>query len=76
MPRLTPVSWKKLICVFKKAGFVLDRKSGDHHVYVKDGILRPLIIPAYPEIDVHIIQSLIKTAKLTREEYFRFLAQC
>ena len=76
MPRLTPVHWKKLECIFKKAGFVFSRQSGDHKVYEKDGCIRPVIIPTYNEIDVDIIKSNMRTAKMNREEYFSYLNEC
>ena len=49
MPRITPVDWKTLECVFKKAGFVFDRGKGDHRSYVKPGCLRPVVIPKYSD---------------------------
>ena len=62
MPRITPVDWKTLECVFKKAGFVFDRGKGDHRSYVKPGCLRPVVIPKYKEIDIDIIKSNMRTA--------------
>jgi hypothetical protein len=43
---------------------------------VKPGVLRPVIIPTYDEIDVTIIQTNMRTAGMTRERYFELLAQC
>jgi len=54
MPRINPVHWKTLECIFLKAGFVFDRQKGDHRSYVKPGCLRPVVIPKYKEIDVDI----------------------
>lgn len=76
MPRLTPVNWKVLECVFQKAGFVFERQSGSHRCYVKAGVLRPVVIPTYAEIDTEIIKSNMRTAGLSREEYFKFLQEC
>ena len=76
MPRITPVDWKTLECVFKKAGFVFDRGKGDHRSYVKPGCLRPVVIPKYKEIDIDIIKSNMRTAEMSRDEYFKYLAEC
>jgi len=76
MPRLTPVHWKVLECIFMKAGFQFVRQTGSHHVYVKTGCLRPVIIPTYPEIDSEIIAANLRTANLTRQEYFKYLKEC
>ncbi|MFH1089180.1 MAG: hypothetical protein V1716_02030 [Candidatus Uhrbacteria bacterium] len=35
MPKILPVSYKRLVCVFEKEGFILLRTKGDHLVYFK-----------------------------------------
>ncbi|TRZ78580.1 MAG: type II toxin-antitoxin system HicA family toxin [Deltaproteobacteria bacterium] len=64
------------ICIFLKDGFTFDRQAGDHRAYVKPGVLRPVIIPTYKEIDVDIILSNIRTAGMTRGRYFELLKIC
>ena len=76
MSRLIPVHWKVLECIFKKAGFSFDHQRGSHRVLTQDGCLRPLIIPRYEEIDVDIIRGLMRTAGMSRKEYFQLLYQC
>jgi predicted RNA binding protein YcfA (HicA-like mRNA interferase family) len=76
MPRITPVHWKVLECVFLKAGFVFERQSGDHRCYVKRDIPRPVVIPTYNEVDVDIILANMRTAGMSRKEYFRLLEHC
>ena len=76
MPRITPVHWKVLECIFQKAGFVFERQEGSHRSYVRQGVLRPVIIPTYKEIDVDIIKSNMRTANMSRVEYFEYLRQC
>lgn len=75
MPRLTPVHWKTLERVFLKAGFEFARQEGSHRSYVKRGILRPVIIPTYEDVPVSIIRNNLKTAGITRENYFRLLKE-
>ncbi len=76
LPRITPVKWRVLACIFEKAGFRFDRQNGDHRVYVKDGVLRPVIIPTYNEICQDLIKSNMRTAHMDREIYFQFLKEC
>ena len=76
MPRITPVNWKTLECIFLKAGFVFERQAGDHRSYVKEGCLRPIVIPTYKEIDTDIILSNMRTSGMSRDKYFEFLAEC
>ena len=68
--------WKILECIFKHDGFTFERQSGDHRSYVKNGVLRPIVIPNYKEIDIDIIKANMRTAGMTREQYFKLLAKC
>ncbi len=40
---------------------------------VKDGVLRPVSIPKYDEVGRDIIQGNMRTASMTREQYFEYL---
>ena len=76
MPKFAPVDWKTLECVFLAAGFTFVRQEGSHRSYVKTGVSRPVVIPAYREIPVFIIRNNLKTAGISRDEYFRLLENC
>ena len=39
----------------------------------KPGVVRPLVIPKYDRVDVDIIKSNLRTAQISREEYFKLL---
>jgi predicted RNA binding protein YcfA (HicA-like mRNA interferase family) len=45
MPRITPLHWKSVEKVFLAAGFRFARQEGSHRSYLKEGILRPVVIP-------------------------------
>jgi predicted RNA binding protein YcfA (HicA-like mRNA interferase family) len=74
--RLTPTNWKTLKCVFEKAGFTQDREEASHISMVRAGTLRPVIIPKYPEIGLDIIKNNMRTAGMSRKDYFKYLAKC
>ena len=74
MPRLTPLPWTTLEKVFLAAGFTFARQVGSHRTYVKPGVLRPLVLPTYDEVPVSIIRTNMKTAGLSREEFFELLS--
>ena len=61
--------------VFEKAGFSCVRIEGDHYVYTKDGVARPIVIPDWREIPVFIIKNNLRSANISREEYFTLLAE-
>ena len=76
MPRITPINWKVLECIFLKAGFTFKRQDGSHRSYVKPGVIRPIVIPTYKEVDVMIIKSNLRTAQMSRDDYFKYLQEC
>lgn len=61
--------------VFERAGFSCVRIEGDHYVYTKDGVARPIVIPDWREIPVFIIKNNLRSANISREEYFTLLAE-
>jgi len=73
MPKIVPVSASKLRKIFEKAGFKCVRIEGDHYVYTKQGVMRPVVIPDWPEMPVFIIKNNIRTAGISRERYFQLL---
>ena len=75
MPKLSPVSYKKLAKVFEAEGFRYVRTEGDHMVYTKPGIIRPVIIPMYSAIPIFIIKNNLRTAGISRERYFELLGE-
>lgn len=73
MPAIHPVDYKALVKVFEQDGFTFDRQHGDHLIYVKHGVKRPLVIPTYKEIPVFIIKNLLRTSGMSRERYLELL---
>ncbi|MEK7532136.1 MAG: type II toxin-antitoxin system HicA family toxin [Patescibacteria group bacterium] len=73
MPKMAPVDYRRLIGIFKKEGFVFSRTKGDHSMFVKEGLVRPLVIPHYEAVPVFIIKNLLRTAGMSRERYFELL---
>ncbi len=51
------------------------RVEGDHFVYVKPGVPRPVVIPEWDAIPVFIIKNNLRTAGMTREQYFELMEQ-
>lgn len=75
MPRIIPIHWRTLERVFLAAGFEFARQEGSHGAYTKPGLSRPIVIPTYDEVPVSIIRNNLKTASISRDEYFRLLKE-
>jgi predicted RNA binding protein YcfA (HicA-like mRNA interferase family) len=76
MSPLRPVNYQTLAKVFERDGFTFDRQRGDHLIYTKPGVKHPLVIPMYKELPVFIIKNLLRTAGMSREQYFDLLENC
>ena len=77
MPRIIPIRWKRLECVFLRDGFKFVRQIGSHRHYAKKGINRPVVIPVHNKpIKVFVIQNNLRTAKMIRDDYFEHLKNC
>ncbi len=75
MPQIVPVPHGTLVRIFERDGFVFSRQRGDHLIYTKAGVKRPLVIPAYRSVPVFVIKNLLRTAGMTRERYFELLQE-
>ena len=73
MPKLSPVSYKSLIRVFEADGFRCVRVEGDHMVFTKPGVMRPVVIPRYGAVPVFIIKNNLRTARMSRERYLELV---
>ena len=73
MSRITPVAYRKLVRVLELEGFALARQRGDHMVFTRPGIRRPVVVPRYDPLPVFIIKNVLRTARISRERYFELL---
>lgn len=73
MPKMVPVHWRELERVFLAAGFSFARQEGSHRSYTKAGVARPVVIPTYDEVPIFIIRNNLRSAGISRDEYFRLL---
>lgn len=73
MIKIASIHYKKLAKVFELEGFKFQREKGDHLIYTKPGISRPIVIPKYKEIPVFVIKNNLRAAGISREQYFKLL---
>lgn len=75
MVKITPIQYKKLVRILELEGFKHKNTRGDHLIYTKPGISRPIVVPKYKEIPVFVIKNNLRSAGITRERYFSLLAK-
>ena len=75
MPRLSPTDWRTQVQIFEKFGCRYVRQKGAHLIYHHPNAKRAIVIPRYDEVPVTIIKNNMHTVNLSREQYFRLLAE-
>jgi len=75
VPAIQPVPYQTLVRIFEKDGFTFARQRGDHLIYTKSHVKRPLVIPTYRAVPIFVIRNLLRTAGMSRERYFELLSE-
>lgn len=75
MPKLPILSGKKIIKALEKAGFKVIRQKGSHVILKKETSEKPLlpVVPLHLEIKRGTLLSILRQAKLTKEEFEKLL---
>jgi len=73
MPRIRSIHWKEFEKFLFKIGCQFIREKGDHRVYWKKGMKRPVVIPRDTSLPAFIILNNLKILSISREEYLKIL---
>ena len=73
MPKLPAVSAKKFCKFLEVCGCRFDGIEGDHYVYRKEGLMRPIVVPAWKELPMFIVLGNLRTLGVSRDEFIRRL---
>ena len=69
MPRLTPIHYKKFDKFLRYLGCKFIRQKGDHLIYQRADLKRPIIVPKITSIPIFVILNNLRILKISREEY-------
>jgi len=70
---LNSIHWKKFEKFLFQVGCEFQYQKGSHRVYWKQGIKRPIIVPAYKEIPPFIIKNNLRILGVTNEQFLIIL---
>ena len=73
MSRLKPVHWKKFEKFVLYVGCHFERQNGDHRIYWRSDLKRPVVFPADKEIPVFIIRNNLRTLRISVKEYLEIV---
>ena len=73
MATLRSISWKKFDKFVRYVGCHFERKRGDHRVYQRSDLKRPVIFPEDEDVPVFIIRNNLRTLGISHNEYLAIL---
>lgn len=73
MASVTPISWKRFEKFLLFVGCQFVREKGDHRIYQRAGLKRPVVVPRDDQLPVFIIRNNLRILGITPEEYLKIL---
>ena len=73
MPNITPLDWKEFEKFLLYIGCEFKKQKGDHRVYTRSDLKRPVILPMYKSLPVFIIRNNLRTVGISHNEYLEIL---
>jgi len=75
MSSLTPIHWKKFEKFLLFVGCQFKREKGDHRVYWRNDLKRPVIIPREKDLPIFVIRNNLRILNILPEEFLKILKQ-
>lgn len=75
MPSLNPIKKKKFEKFLVFVGCYLKRQKGDHLIYDRTDLKRPVVITCDKEVPVFIIRNNLRTLGISIEEFLKIIKQ-
>lgn len=73
MSGFTPIHWRKFEKFVLFIGCHFKRECGDHRIYWRQGLKRPVVFPQDKELPVFIIRNNLRILGISIEEYLEIL---
>lgn len=73
MPSIRPISWKKFEKFVLYVGCRFERQKGDHRIYSRSDLKRPVVFPEDKVIPVFIIRNNLRVLGISHNEYLDIL---
>jgi predicted RNA binding protein YcfA (HicA-like mRNA interferase family) len=73
MADIHDVSWRQFEKFLYTIGCHLKRTKGDHRIYSKPGLGRPIVIPAVRTLPVFIILNNLRILNISKEKFLEII---
>ncbi|MFH1713142.1 MAG: type II toxin-antitoxin system HicA family toxin [Candidatus Jacksonbacteria bacterium] len=73
MPRIHTIHWKKFERFVLYVGCNFARQEGDHRIYWRDDLKRPVVFPQEKDVPIFIIRNNLRVLGISSKEYLEIL---
>ncbi len=73
MPAIRPIHYSKFERFLKEVGCHLVRQSGDHRVWDRPDLIRPVIVRTKKDLPIMEIKSNLRTLGISNQEYLNII---
>ncbi len=73
MPGLKSITWQKFEKFLRFVGCVFAREKGDHRVWSRDDLKRPIVIPKIKSIPIFVIRNNLRVLDVQVSDYLKIL---
>ena len=73
MPKIPSISSKKFCKFLEHVGCIFQRMDGDHFVYTRPGLKRPIVFSKMKDMPVFMILNDLRTLGISKDEFIRSL---
>jgi predicted RNA binding protein YcfA (HicA-like mRNA interferase family) len=73
MSKIGPISWRRFEKFLLAVGCRFKREKGDHRVYHRSDLKRPIVIPRDSALPLFIIRNNLRVLNMTLEEYQKIM---
>ena len=75
MGEIQAIHWKKFEKFLFAIGCEFRRERGDHRVYWKLGLKRPVVIPRDSQLPAFIVHNNLRILGISREEFLKIISE-
>jgi predicted RNA binding protein YcfA (HicA-like mRNA interferase family) len=73
MPQIGTVHWKEFEAFLFAQGCVFKREKGDHRVYWKAGLNRPIIVPRNKSLPPFVVLNNLRTLGVEKSSFLAYI---
>lgn len=75
MSGISQIHWKKFEKFLTFVGCELKRERGDHRIWNRKDLKRPIVIPKVPSIPVFVIRNNLRLLSIGTSEYLNIVRE-